>query len=80
MDLGSEIVKTVHLGYKIIQSFRLEKAYKILKSNQQDDFPNPITKPCPLLPCSGMGIPSIPWATHSSVGPFSTGVFFLLPI
>lgn len=77
MDLGSEIVG---LGRKIIQSSRLEKALKILKSSQQDDFPNPITKPCPSVPCPGIEIPPVLWETHSSVDPFSTGEFFLLPI
>lgn len=83
VDLGSWIVKTFGLRSQVIQSSRLKKMCKILKSNHQDDLPSPITKPCPLV--TGMEIPPIPIAclpgqaipilTH-----FSTGEFFLLPI
>lgn len=34
-------------GCRIIESSRLEKTFKITKSNCHSDLPNPITKGCP---------------------------------
>lgn len=35
--------------HRIIQSFKLEKTFKIIKSNHQPDLPSLITKPHPLM-------------------------------
>ena len=62
-------------SYRIIESLRLEKTSKIIKSNHQANTIMP-AKPCPEAPHlhvfwtpPGMGTPPLPWAAYSNVWP-----------
>ena len=39
---------------RIIEPSRLEKTFRIIKSNHQPELPSPTTKPCPIIPCANI--------------------------
>lgn len=49
MDVAPRALKSMP-AYRIMESFRLEKTFRITRSNHQPDLPILITEPCPLVP------------------------------